>query len=275
MEDPDPMKLVMLTGAAGGVGRFLRPLLREHYRLLLVDRVPIGHLEEGERSVVCDVCERVALEPLMRSVDVVVHLAGVSVEDDWQPILEANITGCYNTYESARQAGVARFIFASSNHAVGFYPRARTIDTDVTVLPDSRYGVSKAFGEALGALYAHKYGMGVLCIRIGNVATAPIDVRRLAIWISPRDLAQLVRIGIDHPDLGYEIVYGMSDNKRAWWDNAGALRLGYRPQDRSEDYAADVLANAAPPTGAPGDRLQGGPFVSAESGGDPSKPPLS
>lgn len=262
------MKLVMMTGAAGGVGRYLRPLLREHYRLLLVDKVPVEALEEGEQSALCDVSDALSLQQLMRSVDAVVHLAGVSVEDDWAPIMQANIAGCYNTFEAARQAGVSRLIFASSNHAVGFYPRAQTIGTDVTVRPDSRYGVSKAFGESLGALYAYKYGLGVMCIRIGNVAPAPVDRRRLAIWISPRDLAQLVRIGIEHPDLGFELVYGMSDNARAWWDNSAAVRLGYAPQDRSEDYAEQILAEApaVDPDSLP-ERMQGGDFVMVERGG--------
>ena len=121
-------------------------------------------------------------------------------------------------------------MFASSNHAVGFYPRSRKIGTDVTLRPDTRYGVSKAFGEAVGALYAFKHGLRVTCLRIGNVADAPVDRRRLSIWLSPADLAQLVRIGLDHPDIRFEMFYGASDNARGWWDNSNARRYGYRPQ---------------------------------------------
>ena len=133
------------------------------------------------------------------------------------------------------------------------------------VRPDTRYGLSKAFGEALGALYAHKYGAEVLSIRIGNVIDEPLDRRRLAIWQSPRDFVQLVRIGLEHPDIRHEIVYGMSDNKRAWWDNQNAYRLGYRPMDRSEDYADKVLAEDKGPSGDPRiDDNQGGPFCVAE-----------
>ncbi len=108
--------------------------------------------------------------------------------------------------------------------------------------PDSRYGVSKAFGEALGRFYADKFGLGVLCIRIGNFADRPLDRRRLSIWLSPRDFRQLVRIGLEHPDLHYETVYGASESDRAWWDNANAYRLGYRPEDESEPFAAEILA---------------------------------
>ncbi len=111
--------------------------------------------------------------------------------------------------------------------------------------PDSRYGVSKAFGEALASLYSDKHGIGVLCTRIGNFGPKPIDKRRLAIWISPRDYTQLVRIGLEHPDIRYEIVYGVSNNRRSWYDNSNAERLGYRPQDDSEPYAEAVLAAEA------------------------------
>ena len=105
----------------------------------------------------------------------------------------ANIIGCYNLFEAARRKKVKRVVFASSNHAVGFYPRQRKIGTDEPVRPDSRYGVSKAFGEALGALYAYKHGLRVTCIRIGNFADAPVDLRRLA------DLDQSGGPGAAHP----------------------------------------------------------------------------
>ena len=142
------------------------------------------------------------------------------------------------------------------------------------IKPDSRYGVSKVFGEALGSLYADKYGMQFLMIRIGNVNPEPIDKRRLSIWISPRDIAQLVTIGIEHPDIRFEIVYGISDNARAWFDNANATRLGYKPRDQSEPYAGEILAKEKP--GDPRiERYQGGTFVLAELGGDPFKPPPS
>jgi len=156
---------------------------------------------------------------------------------------------------------------------VGFYRRDQTIDHRVYPKPDGRYGVSKVFGEALGSLYADKYGMEVLCIRIGNLNTVPIDKRRLSIWISPRDLAQLVAIGIDHPEIGFEIVYGVSGNKRSWYDNGNAVRLGYRPNDDSEHQAQQVLARE-PPGGDPiAETYQGGLFTVVESVPNPAPLP--
>ncbi|MFY9684740.1 MAG: NAD(P)-dependent oxidoreductase, partial [Pseudolabrys sp.] len=140
---------------------------------------------------------------------------------------------------------------------------------DVTVRPDSRYGVSKAFGEALGALYADKHGLRVTCIRIGNVNDKPLDKRRLSILIVPEDLVQLIRIGLEHPDIQFEIFYGMSDNATGWWDNSNARRFGYSPRGRSEDFRAEAMAGQAKLSADPiGDRFQGGPFCSDEYDAD-------
>ena len=160
-------------------------------------------------------------------------------------------------------------VFASSNHAVGFYPRHHRIGTDVTARPDSRYGVSKVFGEAVGALYADKHGLGVTCIRIGNFGEMPLDHRRLSIWLKPEDLVQLCRIGLDHPDIHFEIFYGASYNERAWWDNHRAYELGYRPTGRGEDFREHAMAEQAKLKPDPvGDFYQGGTFCSMEFDGD-------
>jgi uronate dehydrogenase len=267
-----PGKMILLTGAAGAAARMLRPLMRADYRLRLFDVKPVADVCEGDEAVTGDLADPASVARAVEGVDGIIHLGAFSVEGPWEAILGSNIVGAYNVFEAARMANVKRVVFASSNHAVGFYRREHKIGVDVTVRPDSRYGLSKCFGEALGSLYADKYGAEVLCIRIGNVENKPLDVRRLAIWISPRDLYQLFRIGLEHPQLRYEIVYGMSDNARAWWDNANALRLGYRPQDRSEDHAAQVLAAHPEKSGDDlVDDCQGGSFVRAESGGDPWK----
>ncbi len=262
------MKRILITGAAGQLGAFLREGLAGKYRLRLLDVAAIDDLGPGEESVTADITDLESMAGAMEGVDAVVHLAAVSVEDAWEQILPNNIVGCYNVFEAARRRGLKRVLFASSNHAIGFYRRDQRIGTDVTVRPDSRYGVSKAFGEALASLYADKYGLETYCMRIGNVNHKPVDERRLSIWISPRDFTQLVEVGLEAPDLHFEIVYGVSNNTRSWWDNANAERLGYRPQDDAEAYADEVLAKEPPHE--PGDRqhlYQGGGFVDLESGG--------
>lgn len=262
----ETLKPVLITGAAGGIGTMIRPLLRQDYRLRLSDRVAIPDPVDGEEIALADLSDMESLRRAVAGVDGIVHFGGRSGEASWETIHDANIEGCYNLFEAARLEGVRRIVFASSNHAVGFYGRDEKISESVPVRPDSRYGVSKVFGEALGSLYAFKYGAEVLSIRIGNVSAQPADVRRLSIWVSPRDLCQLIKIGLESPGIRHEVVYGASDNDRGWWDNSNAYRLGYRPQDRSEDYAADVLAGGS---GTSGDNRidlnQGGIFCVSET----------
>ena len=262
------MKTILMTGAAGSIGTFLRPELAGKYALRLSDRVPITDLRDGETFMQADLTDFDAVRELSQGVDGILHFGGHPGEGSWEAILDANIVGMRNIYEAALQTGVKRVVWASSNHAVGFYRRDETIDHTVYPKPDSRYGVSKIFGEAMGSLYADKYGLEVVNLRIGNVAEKPVDRRRLAIWISPRDLAQLCAIGLDYPDIRFEIFYGASDNKRCWWDNANAKRHGYRPRDKSEDYAEEVLAIEPPAAPDDPDEIyQGGAFVSVEEGG--------
>lgn len=266
------MQRVLITGAAGGIGRGLREDMRGLYPVLrLSDVAPMEPAREGEELAPADLADLAACEAICEGVDGIVHLGGQAVEADWETVLRANIVGTYNLFEAARRQGVQRVVFASSNHVIGFYRRTQRIDHQVPPRPDSRYGLSKAFGEALGRLYADKHGLRVLCIRIGNVAERPVDRRRLSIWISPRDLLQLVRIGLEHPDLHHEVVYGASENDRTWWDNANAYRLGYKPQDESEPYAAEILANEPEPTDLVAELFQGGPFCSFEFTGDPER----
>jgi uronate dehydrogenase len=265
------MKTVLITGATGDVGSHLRRELASKYKLRMSDRRPLEGKKKEEVFVKADISKMSDALKITKGVDAIVHLGGYSVEGPWEGILQANIIGCYNVFEAARRNGVKRIIFPTSNHAVGFYRRDQTIDHKVYPKPDGRYGVSKVFGEALGSLYADKYGMEMFMIRIGNVNPVPIDKRRLSIWFSPRDLAQLVSIGIDKPGIKFEIVYGISGNKRAWYDNSNAYRLGYKPQDDAETYAADVLKHEKP--GDPTAELyQGGIFVVAEEVPNPAAP---
>jgi uronate dehydrogenase len=267
------MARILLTGAAGGIGTRLRKLLKPVYPdLRLSDITKPADLRPDETFVAADLARIDEVERIVDGVDGIIHLGGISGEAPWEGILQSNIIGCYNLFEAARRNGVERVVFASSNHAVGFYPRHHHIGVDVTVRPDSRYGVSKAFGEALGSLYADKHGLRVLCLRIGNFGDKPLDKRRLSIWVRPEDLVQLIRIGLEHADLRFEIFYGASWNERAWWDNHRAYDYGYRPTGRAEDYLEHALAEQAKLKPDPvGDFFQGGTFCSQEFDGDPGR----
>lgn len=264
------MKTVLITGAAGDVGTHLRRELAGRYKFVLSDLRKIIP-KKNEAFIRADISKTSDALKVTRGVDAVVHLGGYSVEGPWAPILKANIVGCYNLFEAVRRNGVKRMLFATSNHAVGFYRRDQSIDHRVYPKPDGRYGLSKVFGEALGSLYADKYGLEVFLIRIGNVTPQPADKRRLSIWCSPRDLAQLVAIGIEHPEIKFEIVYGVSGNTRSWYDNSNAARLGYRPKDNAEVYAMQILAREKPGD-ARVEMFQGGWFVTAEQVPNPAAP---
>src|SRR5215813_2062635 len=187
------MARILLTGAAGDIGTRLRKILKPVYPQLRLSDVKVpADLGADEEFVPAELVRIEDVERAVDGVEGIVHLGGFSVEGPWETILQANIIGCYNLFEAARRKGVKRIVYASTAHVVGFYPRHRRIGTDLTVRPDSRYGASKAFGEALGALYADKYGLRVLCLRIGHVLDAPIEPRSLSIWLSVADLAQLV-----------------------------------------------------------------------------------
>ncbi len=264
------MDRVLLTGANGGIGKRLRTLLRGVYKeLRLSDHKKPGKLGKGEKFVIADLADFDAVERAVAGMDGIIHMGAVSREQAWDEILPANIVGTYNLFEAARRRRVQRVVFASTNHTVGFYPRTRRLAPDVTLRPDGYYGVSKAFGEAIGALYAYKHGLSVTCLRIGHVLETPNDLRDLSIWLKPEDLAQLIRIGLEHPEIRFEVLWGSSDNARGWWDNGRAAALGYRPAGRAEDHSKKAMAAEAKQKRPPAyDHYQGGEFA-ADGHDDP------
>jgi uronate dehydrogenase len=258
------VKTILLTGAAGEVGGHLRRELAGRYKLRLSDVRRVEQLSKAERFSKANLARLPDVVRVSKGVDAIVHMGAYSVEGSWEQILEANIVGCYNVFEAARRNGVKRVVFASSSHTLGFYRRKDLLDHCVQPRPDSRYGVSKVFGEALARLYADKYGLEVCCLRIGTVQPVPTDKRRLSLWLSPRDLAQLVSIGVEHSAIKFEIMYGVSGNKRSFYDNKNAARFGYRPQDDSERYAKEVLKREQPSSDPAIEAYQGGVFTVAE-----------
>jgi uronate dehydrogenase len=240
------MQTIVITGAGGVVGRAIRPLLRQTWLLRLLDRVAIEDVEEGEEAVLGDIADTAKLVEVLQGASAVIHLAGCTTEAEMLEQIADNVQGAWNVFEAARAAGVERVVFTSSHHVVGHYPRHRRIGSDALLRPDSRYGLTKAFGEQVGAFYADRYGLRVLVIRIGYLGDRPIDRRRLAVWTSPRDLTQLIAIGLNHPTLRYSVVYGVSNNARSYFDNVAARRLGYLPQDSADDHTEAVLSSCPP-----------------------------
>jgi uronate dehydrogenase len=267
-------KRVLVLGAAGNIGGAVREQLRGRYSLIRhADIVPQAAPQPGEECVTAEMTDMAALAAAMDGIDCVVLLAGVSVEPDerqWEQVLPANIVGVHNVYEAARQAGVPRVIFASSHHAIGFYRRTETIAASVAPRPDSYYGVSKVFGEAMGRLYADKFGLSVACLRIGAYRPEPTEPRHLAVWISPRDMVELIRCAIEAPDFHFCVAYGISANTRSFWDNREVAFLGYAPRDNAEDFAPEILAASSPedPIAEP---FQGGWYCAKDFASAPSR----
>lgn len=253
------MKTVLLTGAAGRIGTALRSRLPAFgWDVRCFDRVAVPDGLVGDLRAPAD------LDAAMDGVAAVVHLAGVASEAPWPQIRDANIDGVVEVFEAARRAGVPRVVYASSIHAVGFTPVADELPVDTPPRPDTLYGVSKVFGEALGRYYSDRYGMRVACMRIGTFEDRPHDARTLPTWLSPNDCARLVDACLRSPDLTYSLVWGVSGNTRRTWGLTSAQALGYRPIDDAADYAADLPA----PDPHPSDIFVGGGYTSSGFGID-------
>ncbi len=245
-----------MTGAAGGVGSILARGMRRELRLTDLREAP--GVEE------LDVRDLPAVEAAFGGIDAVIHLGAIPTEAPFEDILDHNLKGTYNVLEAARRCAVRRVVFASTNHVTGMYGRADRIGPEAAIRPDTYYGVSKAFGEALGRLYAEKWGVSVVCIRIGTCIERPLNVRHLSTWLSPRDAVALFTAAVD-ADVDFSIVYGASANTRGWWDLASARALGYQPQDDAESFADEVAEDPSEQFGT-----QGGPFTEPAFAGERS-----
>jgi uronate dehydrogenase len=266
MSSPSPARVfdrLLLTGAAGGLGRELRRRLPAHCRRLrLSDIADLGAAAGHEELRPADLADAAAVLALLEGVDAVIHMGGVSTEQPWEAVLPANIVGAYNLYEAARRQGVRRVVFASSNHVTGFYRQDEVLAAGAAPRPDGLYGLSKAFGEDLARLYFDRHGIETVCVRIGSSFPEPQNRRMLATWLSYDDLERLVVAALTAPVVGHTVVYGMSANPRRWWDNTPARHLGYEPQDSAAPWTAAIEAREPPADlGDPAQVFQGGAFV--------------
>ena len=254
---------VLITGAAGRLGSQLRDSLRDLARVVRVnDIADLGPARGREEVMTGDLACMQTVQQLMADVDVVIHLGAVMVQAPWEKVLPANIIGSYNVFEAARIAGAKRIIYASSNHAVGMYPRTEILDADSPARPDTPYGLSKAFGESLARMYFDKHGIEAVCLRIGSCFPEPKNERMLATWLSHKDFVSLCRRCLEAPVVGYCIAYGMSANSKRWWDNSKVAFLGYQPADNGENFAG-ALASLHTPFNSrdPATVFQGGDYA--------------
>ncbi|MEA2509063.1 MAG: uronate dehydrogenase [Actinomycetota bacterium] len=253
---------VLLTGAAGRIGSALRPGLRtEVEELRLTDRTTVGPAPgTTETFVQADLLDEAAVARSVEGVDAIVHLGGIPDEAPFDELLGPNIHGTFTLFDAARRAGVTRIVYASSNHASGFYGPADRLTGEEPPRPDSLYGVTKVFGEAVGRLYADKFGLQVIAVRIGSFEQEPSEPRHLHTWLSPGDALRLFRSCLTDKPVHFLTIYGVSANTQTWWPSGDAARtIGFEPQDDAERFAEKISNGAT-------DTWQGGRFAARDYG---------
>ncbi len=260
------MTKVALSGAGGNMGRILRVELQKRGVDLRSagGRTPLAPLRDGEDIMHGDLRDPAVVDRLLRGVDVLIHLAGTSVERPLPEIVENNLIGLYQVYEGARRNKVRRIVFASSNHAFGMHSVHDKLTLEAPFRPDGFYGLSKVWGEAMTRMYWDKHGIEGISVRIGTAMGKPPEhLRHLSTWFGTEDLVQLMMRCIEAPEVGYMAVWGVSDNTRGYWQPSGAEALGYQPRQNSEAFAAEILRQPNP-LDPIAQQYQGGAFVTID-----------
>jgi uronate dehydrogenase len=254
---------ILITGAAGSLGRHLRtglaPLAE---RLRLADVADLGQAAPNEELVQCNLADREAALAATRDCDAIVHFAGHPREQTFEEIVADTLPASYHMFEGARLNGARRVVYASSIHAVGFWPVEAVPDTAVPHRPDTFYGLTKTFTEDLASLYWDKFGVESVMLRICSCFPEPQDRRMLWSWLSFADCVRLVEAALTAPRVGFSVIYGTSDNAARAVSNARASHIGFRPQDSADGFAAAVLARTErPDPAATATRVVGGGFA--------------
>ena len=259
------MTKVALSGASGNMGRMLRVELQKAGVDLRSagGRTPLVPLRDGEDTMHGDLRDPATVDRLLSGVDVLIHLAGTSVEKPLPEIIENNLVALHQVYEGARRNKVRRIVFASSNHAFGMHSVDTKLELDAPFRPDGFYGLSKAWGELMARLYWDKHGIEGIALRIGSCESAPTNFRHLSTWFSHDDTVQLILRCIEADKVGYQAVWGVSDNTRSYWTPNACSKLGYQPQSNAETHAAAILPQPNP-LDPVAQQFQGGSFVTID-----------
>ena len=256
---------IVLTGASGRLGSYLRePLSKITKKLVSTDKEDIGKTLHNEVFKKLNIKNFKDVNKILKKTDLIIHFGGYSNEGPFKEILDSNILGTYNIWKSAKKNKIKRIIFASSIHSVGMYRANETINHKVMHKPDTFYGLSKCFGENLAQMYWDKCGIECLTIRILSCAKVT-SKRSLSTWLSYDDLIRIVIQSTKIKKLGFEIIYGVSNNKRLNVDNTNATRkLKINIKDNAEKFLNKLEQKLDIKKDKPGDQYLGGPFSIAK-----------
>ena len=250
---------MLITGACGPIGTVLRPALREG-----VEELRLSDLYEPEGLVAPETSvpgrpRRTSTPSSARSTASTPSCtsARCPTRPPFEVIAGPNLHGVFHVFEACRRAGVQRVVYASSNHATGMYPIGVPLDGSERARPDGLYGASKVCGEALGRMFVDRFGLSVVCLRIGSFRPEPGEERELSTWLCHADGVRLVQAALTADDVDFAIVYGASANTRRWWPPDTAI--GFAPLDDAEVFA-DRLDG-------PDYACQGGPNAAFDHGG--------
>jgi uronate dehydrogenase len=254
---------VLVTGAAGSIGRVLTlGLLDRGHEVVGLDLVPQpdGFDVPWHTADSADP-DAVAAVSAEQPLDAVVHLAGNPDEASLPDSLTSPVVTTAALLDAMVEHDVPRFVYASSNHAVGRTPRRDLLTVDTRPRPDTFYGVGKVAAEAVMSLYADRYGLDAVACRIGSFLPEPETLRHLSTWLSHDDGVRMVDAAMTATAPGFAALYGISANTRAWWDLEPGRALGYEPQDDAEEFAASITAR---PTDESDAATVGGPLATEE-----------
>ncbi|MEV0152658.1 NAD(P)-dependent oxidoreductase [Micromonospora sp. NPDC050686] len=249
----------VVTGAAGTIGTRLVADLAGRVNRLVATDLAAPDAPYGVESVAADLRDQDAVAAVLAGAHGVVHLGGIADEADLHDLAEVNLVGTYHVLEEARRAGARRVVYASSNRVTGCYPCDVTVHPSMPPRPDGLYGAVKVAAEGLCQLYADKFGLATVAVRIGSYEERPLDLRQLSTWLSPADCSRAFRAAMSATDVGYACFYAVSANTRGWWSLEPGAALGFLPQDDAEEFAATVPDAARTMRGP-----QGGDYAAPE-----------